>query len=373
MGNNRKETRIVHIAECAGGVDRYLEMLMPLLADEYQQFFICSRNYDVSKYETIVNEVEQIDMQQSFSPFKIYSQVRKIKNLLKRIQPDIVYCHSSFAGGIGRLACIGQPCKIVYNPHGWAFNIKSRKGVVYAVIEKLLSFATDQFICISHAEYESAVRKGIDKGNRLTVIENGIRIQVVQSATAYTRKELGIPDDAFIVGMLGRLTAQKAPDTFIRAARLINEKIPNTYYVIVGNGEDEEEILAYAKENNIHLLITGWTDQPYSYLKLFNVAVLLSRWEGFGLAIAEYMAAEKNIVATRVDAIPTLIDDGIDGLLVNVDAPQEVADKVYFYYTHPEEAEVMKRKAKEKAINRFDLSRVAQQHKDLFKRLSMRS
>lgn len=361
--------RIVHIAECAGGVDRYLEMLMPLLADEYQQFFICSQQYNVSKYEVIVDEVEQINLQQSFSLFRILSQVRKIRRLLKTIQPEIVYCHSSFAGGVGRLACIGMPCKVVYNPHGWAFNIKSRKSLVYAVIEKILSFATDQFICISHAEYESAVRMGIDKGKRLMVIENGISVRTVQNAKGYKRNELRIPDDAFVVGMIGRLTAQKAPDTFIRAARLINEKISNTYYIIVGNGEEEEKILAYAKEHNIHLHITGWTDQPYSYLKLFNVAVLLSRWEGFGLAIAEYMAAEKNIVATRVDAIPTLIDEGIDGELVNVDAPQEVADKVYYYYTHPVEAEVMRKKAKEKVINRFDVSRVAQQHKDLFRRL----
>lgn len=361
--------KIVHIAECAGGVDRYLEMLMPLLADEYQQFFICSRNYDVSKYETIVDEVEQIDMQQSFSPFIIYSQVRKIRRLLNIIQPEIVYCHSSFAGGVGRLACIGMPCKVIYNPHGWAFNIKSRKSFAYSVIEKMLSYATDQFVCISHAEYESAVRMGIDKGKHLIVIENGISVQTVQDAKGFKRKELGIPDDAFVVGLIGRLTAQKAPDTFVRAARLINDKISNAYYIIVGNGEKEDEIQAYAKEHSIHLLITGWTNQPYSYLKLFNVAVLLSRWEGFGLAIAEYMAAEKNIVATRVDAIPTLIDEGIDGELVNVDAPQEVADKVYYYYTHPVEAEVMRKRAKEKVINRFDVSRVAQQHKDLFRKL----
>ncbi len=50
--------------------------------------------------------------------------------------------------------------------------------------------------------------------------------------------------------------------------------------------------------------------------------MLLSRWEGFGLAVVEYMAAEKNVVATKIDAIPTLVDDGVDGLLVEMDNPK---------------------------------------------------
>jgi len=115
--------KILHIAECAGGVDRYLEMLLPRLEDECEQIFVCSHHFDTTKYEDKVDIVEQIDMEQTFSPIRIYSQVRHIRRLLKKYRPDIVYCHSSFAGGLGRLACIGLKCKVVYNPHGWAFNI----------------------------------------------------------------------------------------------------------------------------------------------------------------------------------------------------------------------------------------------------------
>ena len=248
-------------------------------------------------------------------------------------------------------------------------NRMSRKGNVYKVIERLLSSATDQFVCISKAEYQSAISNGIDKGDRLRVIENGINVKAVEDAVPMARQELGIPEDAFVIGMVGRLTPQKAPDTFVKAAKLISELIHNTYYIIVGNGEEEDEVKQYAKENNISLLVTGWTDMPYSYLKVFDIAVLLSRWEGFGLAIAEYMAAEKNFVATRVDAIPTIVDDGVDGKLVSVDSPKEVADAVYYYYTHPIEAEEMRKKAKEKVIRQYDISRVVMQHKQLFKEL----
>lgn len=244
-----------------------------------------------------------------------------------------------------------------------------KKRLVYRIIEQMLAKLTDRIVCISEAEYQSAINNGIDDGGKLTVIENGIDIKSVENARPFERQKLGIPDKAFVVGMVGRLTPQKAPDIFIKAAVLIKEMIPNAFFIIVGNGENETEIRRFAEDNKVDLLITGWTDRPYSYLKMFDVAVLLSRWEGFGLAIAEYMAAEKNLVATRIDAIPTIVDDGVDGLLVNVDSPAEVAEKVYYYYTHPSEAAMMRRKAKDKVVEKYDIARVVEQHKELFREL----
>ena len=116
---------ILHIAECAGGVERYLQMLLPRLEKKnFCQYFICSYNYDKHCYQNIVDGVEQMDLKQTFSPFQIIQKVFSIRKNIKRMHPDIVYCHSSFAGGLGRLAAWGLPCKVVYNPHGWAFNMK---------------------------------------------------------------------------------------------------------------------------------------------------------------------------------------------------------------------------------------------------------
>ena len=119
----KQKIKVMHIAECAGGVDKYLEMLIPLLMSEFEQVFVCSQNYDVSKYNMIADKVCQIEMYQTFKPILILRQVRQLRRMILEFRPDIVYCHSSFAGGLGRLACIGIGCKIVYNPHGWAFNM----------------------------------------------------------------------------------------------------------------------------------------------------------------------------------------------------------------------------------------------------------
>lgn len=243
------------------------------------------------------------------------------------------------------------------------------KSVIYLLMEKMLSPCTDKIVCISKAEKQSAEREHIAKDDKLALIPNGIDVNAVRNAVGKSRSELGLADDAFVVGMIGRLSPQKAPDVFIQAAKLIHEQIPNSAFIIVGNGDESEQVEAFAKENGLELVITGWTDEPYAYLKTFDVAMLLSRWEGFGLAVVEYMAAEKNVVATRIDAIPTLIEDGVDGLLVEVDNPQDAADKVLWLYNHPEEAVEMRRKALKKVIENYDINRVVNQHIDMFEKL----
>lgn len=244
------------------------------------------------------------------------------------------------------------------------------KSMIYLCLEKILSPCTDKIVCISKAEKASAEREHIAKDDKLALIPNGIDVSAVKNAVAKSRSELGIAEDAFVVGMIGRLSPQKAPDVFIRAAKLIHDEIPNSAFIIVGSGEEEEEVKTFAKENGLELVITGWTDEPYSYLKVFDVALLLSRWEGFGLAVVEYMAAEKNVVATKIDAIPTLVDDGIDGLLAEMDNPEDAAEKVLWLYHHPQKAVEMQKKALKKVIENYDISRVVNQHIQLFNELS---
>ena len=155
---------------------------------------------------------------------------------------------------------------------------------------------------------------------------------------AIKRKDLNIPEDAFVVGMVGRMSPQKAPDVFVKMAKQVKDEVPNAHFIIVGNGNQEDEIRKYAEDNGFSnsLHITGWVDNPMSYVELFDVACLLSRWEGFGLALPEYMMAGKPIVASRVDAIPNIIRNGENGLLVEVDDDIGASNAVLRIYQEKE-------------------------------------
>ena len=284
--------------------------------------------------------------------------IKGVRALIKKYTPDIVYAHSSKAGAIARVADIGLKNYCVYNPHGWAFNMRcsAKKKTMYTVIEKVAAPFCDKIICISDAEKQSALDKKICNENKLQVIK---------------RRELNIPEDAFVVGMVGRMSPQKAPDVFIKMAKRVKDAVPNAHFIIVGNGNQEDEIRKYAADNGFadSLHITGWVYNPMSYIELFDVACLLSRWEGFGLALPEYMMAGKPIVASRVDAIPNIIQDGENGLLVEVDDDIGASKAVLRIYQEDGLRDRLVAQGMEDVHNRFNARRVSEEHEKLFEGL----
>ncbi len=244
---------------------------------------------------------------------------------------------------------------------------------MYRIIEKMLALFTTQFVCISEAEKESAVQNKIAHTEKFNVILNGIDIEncYKQLDNVLSREKIGIPEEAFVIGQVGRISEQKSPDVFIRAAVKIKDAIPNAYFVLVGNGDMKDEILQYAKENGIDnsLKITGWVENPLSYATVFDVAALLSRWEGFGLVLPEYMLAQKPIVACETDAIPTLIDNRVNGLLVPVESPQAVCDAVTELYNNSQLRTQLIENGEKAVYEKFDAQRVSDEHKTMIKNI----
>lgn len=360
--------KIMHVAECIGGVDRYLHSLLKYMDhDKFENIMVLSKLYENKGYEDLADRVEIIDIPHGMGVKTIASAV-DIRKQIKKHNPDVVYAHSSVAGAVTRLACLGLGCKVIYNPHGWSFNMQSGKKNIFIALEKFMAPFCDAIICISEAEKQSALDKKICGENKLHVIYNGIDLEEYKEITA-TRKDLNIPEDAFVVGMVGRISQQKAPDVFVRMAAEVAKKIDNTYFIIVGDvveGEAKEkaDIKRLAEELGIKLRITGWVDNPLDYVKQFDVACLLSRWEGFGLAIPEYMLCEKPIVATRVDAIPYLIEDGVNGLLVNVDDYKAAAEAV-LKYRNAELRDIIVAYGIKTVHERFDAKRVAKELEEI--------
>lgn len=366
----------MHVAQAAGGVDRYIRMLLKYLDKEkFENILVCSHDFREEDYLGLVDSFEQVEMTRAVG-INDLKAIKAVRNLIKRYSPDIVYAHSSKAGAIARVADIGLKNRCIYNPHGWAFNMRCSvaKRLIYTAIEKVAAPFCDKIICISNAEKQSALDKKICKINKLQVIFNGVDIEAYENGThgAIKRRDLNIPDEAFVVGMVGRISPQKAPDVFIKMAKIVKEKISTAHFIIVGNGEQKAEIRKYAEDNNLSdsLHITGWVDNPMSYVELFDVACLLSRWEGFGLALPEYMIVGKPIVASRVDAIPDIIQDGGNGLLVGVDDFVCASEAVFRIYHDNELKNKIITQGLKDVHTKFNARRVSEEHGKLFEKLS---
>lgn len=371
----KNKIRILHVAQAAGGVDRYIQMLLKYLDKEkVENILVCSQDFHKDDYNGLVDYFEQIEMTRAIGGNDLKA-IKEVRALIKKYNPDIVYAHSSKAGAIARVADIGLKNHCVYNPHGWAFNMRcsAMKKEIYTAIEKIAAPFCDKIICISDAEKQSALDKKICREDKLQVIFNGVDIESYENGVhgAVKRKDLNIPEDAFVVGMVGRMSPQKAPDIFVKMAKKVKDVVPNAHFIIVGNGNQEAEIRKYAEENGFAdcLHITGWVDNPMSYVEIFDVACLLSRWEGFGLALPEYMMAGKPIVASSVDAIPNIIRDGENGLLVEVDDASGASKAVYELYTNDELKDSLIENAYKDVHERFDEKRVASEHMKLLEEL----
>lgn len=368
-----KKIRVLHIAQAAGGVDRYLRMLLKYMdREQFENIVVFSQNFNKNDYESIVDGYETVQMYRSIGIHDVKS-VFQIRKLIKEYQPDIVYAHSSKAGAVGRLADIGLKNKCIYNPHGWAFNMRcsKRKRLLYTFIEKIAAHFCDKIVCISDAEKQSALDIKICQENKLQIIYNGIDIDDYEKSIhgKIKRCDIGIPEDAFVIGMVGRICKQKAPDVFIQAAGMIKKELPNAYFILVGDGDMTNSVIKYAQENDLSdsLYITGWVDNPMDYIEIFDIACLLSRWEGFGLVIPEYMLSQKPIIACNVDAIPNIIVDGKSGILVEVDDYAEVYENVMRLYRNPKLRISLINSAYKKVVNDFNARRVSLQTENLIK------
>ena len=372
----KDKIRILHIAQAAGGVDRYIRMLLKYLDKEkFENILVCSQDFREEDYKNLVDFFEQVKMDRAIGSNDLKA-IGKVRRLIKRYNPDIVYAHSSKAGAIARVADIGLENHCLYNPHGWAFNMRcsAKKKAMYTAIEKIAAPFCDKIICISDAEKQSALDKKICREDKLQVIFNGVDIEAYENGIHGTvkRKDLNIPEDAFVVGMVGRISPQKAPDIFIKMAKHVKDKVSNAHFIIVGNGDQEAEIKKYAKDNDFldSLHITGWVDNPMSYVELFDVACLLSRWEGFGLVLPEYMMARKPIVASRVDAIPNIICDGENGLLVEMDDVVGASTAVLKLYLNNNLKSKLIDEGLKTVYKKFDVQRMTRETEKLFEEVT---
>ena len=330
---------IVHIAQSAGGVAEYLYMFLKNFKDKnFENILIVSEDYreKLDKFKPYVSNIYIVPMVREVELKNDVKAILKVRKILKQIKPNIVYLHSSKAGAIGRIAlALNFKTKILYNAHGWYFNaqISNIKKKIFVVIEKILAVKTNKIINISKSEHESALKHKIAPEKKMCVIENGIDFTKFENNDKYreeTRKKYHVKNDEIVIGVVGRLTEQKDPLTMIKAFELVHKENRNVRLMYVGSGNLEEDVKQYAKEKNIldKIIITGWVDDVEQYIPAFDIAVLPSKWEGFGLVLIEYMACDKPIIATNVGGISDIIENFKNGILCSVQDYKTIGETI---------------------------------------------
>jgi glycosyltransferase involved in cell wall biosynthesis len=269
---------------------------------------------------------------------------------------DVVHTHTAKAGVVGRLAGHGAGVpRLVHTYHGFPFHkfqsIPRRRA--YVRIERWLGQITDLALCVGTGVAVEAVRRQLISPERIRTI--GVVVDALvpsPDARAQARAALGLPDDATVVGTVGRLTYQKAPEDFLAALQALGR--PGVTGVWVGDGELAGQIAAQAREiPSIRVLLTGQRINVPDLLPAFDVFVLCSRYEGLPTAVVEAMVCGIPVVATAVNSVGDVVVPGETGLLVPPGHPALMADAVGFLLDSPEAAARMAAAAQARVDQRF--------------------
>lgn len=247
--------------------------------------------------------------------------LRQVEGLMKQNGYAFCHCHSPIGGVVARIAGHRTRTKVIYTAHGFHFyqGAPVMNWLVYYPVEKMLSRWTDVLITINHEDYKLAKKKF--KMKKLTYVPGiGIDTQrecLSQNEKEEKRKELGIPQDAFLITNAAEFTPNKNQKTVIEAIEQLHN--PNIYFVMCGIGEKKAELEQYVKEHGLekHIRFVGFRNDLHEILQTSDCFVLSSFREGLSVALMEAMAEGLPVVCGRIRGNVDLIKDGKGGILVS--------------------------------------------------------
>jgi len=222
----------------------------------------------------------------------------EIKEYLKQIKPDIVHCHSSKAGLLGRLAAKSLNLPVIFTAHGWAFTdgVSPKKQKIYATLERFMAKLSDHIITVSEYDRHHGFKYQVGTPELVQTIHNGVP----------DIKNLAIKKTNFRVKliMVARFEDPKDQYFLIRALSKLPKHL-NWQVDFLGEGPNLQKCQEFAKNEELDskIIFHGQSFKVKEFLNQADIFILISNYEGFPLTILEAMSASLPIIASDVGGV----------------------------------------------------------------------
>jgi glycosyltransferase involved in cell wall biosynthesis len=295
---------------------------------------------------------------------------------MREFRPHIVHTHAAKAGLLGRLAArvSGVPV-VIHTFHGHVLRgyfgwMKTR---FYRLIETLLARMSDGVIAVSEAVRDDLASLGVARREKIRVVPLGLELEKFagELPKGVLRAKTGLPADAPLVGLVGRLVPIKDAPTFLEAAGLIHAERPDVRFVLVGDGEErfllEQRVQALGLTESVSF--AGWWRDLCAVYGDLSVVVNASLNEGTPVALIEALAAARPVVATRVGGTPDVLGEGAFGRLVRAADPRALADAILETLADPEAAKARALAGQRSVLARYSVERLLGDIDSLYREL----
>jgi len=293
-------------------------------------------------------QVLHLPISRRLHPLEDLASLLDLVYLMRRLRPDLVHTNTSKAGFLGRLAArlTGVPL-VVHTIYELPENSTDRPWLKagYRALEFMAARWADHLITISEPNRRQILAQRLCSPDKLTLIPEALELSPYQASRTphEVRASLGIPQDAPLVGSVGRLEPAKGHADLLEAFHLVLQRMPRARLVLVGRGHLEDELRRRTRELGIQeqVLFAGFRNDLVDLLATFDVFALASHYEGLGVATMEAMAMSRPTVCTGVGGVPDVVVDGQTGYLVEPRAPARMAERLVELLSDPEKARQM--------------------------------
>jgi glycosyltransferase involved in cell wall biosynthesis len=281
-------------------------------------------SYLVDQYHIQHRAIKSLQREISF--FDDLKAVFELYKLFRKEKPQIVHTNMAKAGMVGRLAAwLARVPVVLHTYHGHVFSgyFSSKKTFIYIIIERLMALLSTQIVAISKMIKEDICFKyKIVSEKKVSVIPLGFELEKMESLDKYRgifRRQFSIPEDALIIGIVGRITGIKNHQLFVDIADQLIKQNKSLHFLIVGDGELRPEIEQRVKslglEKNVHF--TGWITETAKMYADMDMMLLTSKNEGTPVTVIEAMYYNIPVISSMVGGLSDMIENGKTGYLIN--------------------------------------------------------
>ncbi|MFI5008832.1 MAG: glycosyltransferase [Solirubrobacterales bacterium] len=308
----------------------------------------------------------------SGSPFKDLRALWSLGALLAREPIDVIHCHSSKAGVLGRLLGARRRIPVVYSPHCFAFlrDLGPLSRMAPAVVERLLAPLTSAYVCVCESERRAALRLPLVSSDRAHCIYNG-----VPDPPADTGPEQALLDfkgDGMLIGAVTVLREQKRLDVLIDAIPAVLEQVPNARFAIVGNGPMQSQLQAQAAAAGLsddpRFAFFSFTPPSGRYMSALDLYVLSSAWEAMPVGVLEALSWGVPQVVTSVGGTAEAVSEET-GRLVSPKHPGALADAIVAMLRSPRLRASAQQASRARHRAMFDAERMVRETVDVYQSL----
>jgi glycosyltransferase involved in cell wall biosynthesis len=350
--------------------------LLPLIdgmrREGWQVIAVCSDGPFVEDLRRRGYAIDTVPIARSMNPLAALRSTRALVRLFRRERFDVVHVHTPVAALIGRVAArfVGIPL-VIYTAHGFYFHneMPRWKRKLFVALERFGGRFTDLLFSQSSEDAADAVIEGIAPAARVLAIGNGVDVSRFDPSAvgngAAMRVELGIPADAFVVGMIGRQVREKGVCEYLSAAKILAQSHPRAWFLLVGErlasdhatGVEAEHVSAKAALG-ARLITLGLRSDVPQLLATMDLFCLPSWREGMPRTIIEAMVMAKPVVATDIRGSREEVVPEETGLLVPVQAPERLAAAIARIILDRDWGKALGAAGRRRALRLYDEGRV---------------